>query len=97
MTMDNLYFLIYVGDPSGNIDAIFLFYAHYSYPALQIPAIKDRSEHENHFFKHFKLMDSLNMVDHFPKHGWSLSNCVRMFHPEKTELSQWTYRTQVEH
>lgn len=43
MTMDNLYFLIYVGDPSGNIDAIFLFYAHYSYPALQIPAIKDRS------------------------------------------------------
>ena len=31
-------------------------------------------------------MDSLNMVDHFPKHGWSLSSCVRMFHPEKNRI-----------
>lgn len=57
-------------DPGRNIDATVLlqswFYTHYSYPTLQLLAIKDKSQHTSHFLKCFRPMDSINMTDQFP-------------------------------
>ena len=65
------------------------FYAHYSYAILQLPDIKDRSQHTNHFLKYFKPIDSTNRpVSLLANSSVSLG---------ETELSQWTYRTQVKH